>query len=265
MTIGALPISLSEVADELGVALPLSLADIDARWLADNPSGAISLSEFAGKQSVKFVDSAYQAGAGLTYTFTGVNFGTDMGGRVIVVVAIIDSDQNAILDQTGCTIDGGAASGSDTGWTAAGSSGGAGVWARAGVTGTSGTVTVTYTDGGFGAPFQAKECRIYVFSISGLASAGASGSDGAFSSTNVASISGSLVMPTNGVIIMGAVTSAGASGVTFGGATEFVDADGGNHRICVGFSNRLGADSTYAVSISSASSKMALHARSYTQ
>lgn len=91
----SLPMSINQINQELGKAsnATTGLADADARWLADVPSGAVSMSNFLNKRSLKIVHQAGPTAFGISHVFNGVNFGPVYPGRrIITAFYFMDKD-----------------------------------------------------------------------------------------------------------------------------------------------------------------------------
>lgn len=267
MTLGSTP-QPSDVVAELRKSLPYTFPDAASRWLAGvGSSASITFpNNFANKQAVKIVDQTFDSNsAASSYTFSA-SFGADYPGRTIIAVVLLHSTANAILNQTSVTIGGSSASGDDTGeTTTSGGAAGCGIWA-AQPSGTSGNIVVNYDNGGFGAPYIANGCYVYVISVAGLASVSAhdtlklngGGSGGS-------SGGGYIAIPANGILIAGLVREDG-SALSWSGATERDDRSfDTTARVSVAFDNRLSVDSNRHMTwASTGTSPYALFAASFT-
>lgn len=192
------------------------------------------------------VDNTDRSGS---YTFAGLSFGPEFTNRAIIAVAMLANSANAVVNQSGATIGGVAASGNDSGDAGTSPTGGAscGVWA-ARPSGTSGSVSVS-----FGATSQA--CAVFVFAAEILSttrfaeSVGSGGAGGITSDpTFPASASGTINIPHDGVLIGGiarANTTAPITLTGFHGQREMALDTG--HRIAVGWKWSMPAQTAYPV------------------
>lgn len=221
------PISAGDINVELGRSRSAAfhINGTEERWLAGKPSGPISFSDFLGKSATRLVSSySDDATKDPTYTFTGCDFGAAFTGRVIVVVAHIHSTVDAILNQTAVSIGGLSATGDDTGESLSSLTGsaGVGIWA-AKPSGTNGTVSVTYSNGGF-PTHPALGCSITILSLSGISSTTPTATVKASGNgSGLSSYSSSINIPSGGVLVLG-VTRESTSALTFTGASEVADA-----------------------------------------
>ncbi len=192
------------------------------------------------------VDNTDRSGS---YTFSGLSFGQEFTNRAIIVAAMLANSANSVVNQSGATIGGVAASGNDSGDAGTSPTGGAscGVWA-ARPSGTSGSVSVS-----FGATSQA--CAVFVFAAE-IASAtrfaesvGSGAAGGITSDPNFpASDSGTINIPHDGVLIGGvarANTTAAISLTGFHSQREMALDTG--HRIAVGWKWNMPAQTAYPI------------------
>lgn len=236
-------------------ATNMGLGNAQERWLADVPSGAISMSDFYSKINVKNTANVQQATSGLTTTFTGVSFGTDFSGRTIIVCTGLQGHLNGNMNLTSVTIGGVAADGSDSGENESGNSSGAGVWA-AKPTGTSGNVVLTWSG------VSADNAGIFVLSVANSNTA-ASGVYSPIGGAGGSGWSGSLNVPSNGLLVV-CSTHANANAETYVGVTKRLEWALGGHRMTAGWDNRLGANGAYPISSSwTTGAVRGRHARSY--
>lgn len=184
------------------------------------------------------VDTTNRSGS---YTFAGLNFGDDFTGRTLVAVVGLAAapDPGSGLNQTSVTIGGASASGDDTGdgaVTDVDGVAGTGVWS-AQPSGTSGSVVVNFSSS------AAKCCAVYLFAVAGLASAAAHASmsiNSGVGTVGTASGSGTLNIPSNGVIIGGVTRAGSTNAITLSGMTKvFEQTIDSSHRIAVGYDFRM--------------------------
>lgn len=74
------PISIGNVATELGIGLPLSLGDSRVRTLAGVPSGAISLGQLLGKSNIRATYNVTLSDPSFTETYEA-SFATLVSGE----------------------------------------------------------------------------------------------------------------------------------------------------------------------------------------
>lgn len=138
MALGNLPLSMSDIADELGESLPISMRDAESMWLAGVASGAVDMSDFEGKLSVVEVDSD-SGDTGTSHSYS-VNFGAAVTGRRIVVLTF-QFGGSAGSSISNMSIGGVTGTGNDNGsFDGSGGLAGAGIFI-ANPSGTSGTVS----------------------------------------------------------------------------------------------------------------------------
>jgi hypothetical protein len=253
MTLGASP-QPADVVAELGLSLPYTFQKSDPKpwWLADltTASNIVFPTSFANKQSIKQVDVTALSALGTSHSFAGVNFGTDFTGRVIFVV--VAALTKASADTSGWSLSGGTIGGqADAGpggmvWFQGGSgstvfTGSASM--RAQPSGTSGTIS-------FNTATQTR-CICTVLSIANCHLTSTDSGSAGVSSTGGST---SLNVPTNGILISGAVknntNTIGYSGITLRGQQSPL----AGYQIAWGWDNRLSLQSGLAVSFSSTGS-----------
>lgn len=264
MTLGATP-QPADIVAELGESFPYTFPDARTRWLADvGVSSAITFpTSFANKTSVKVVATRSEAaGGGTSHTFTGVDFGAAFSGRVLVACVGLYDAASTVLDQTSVTIGGSSATGGDAGENlGSGPSCGAGVWARALNSGTSGDVVVNWSGG------AADNAGLILLSVASIPQTAhdqtTGGSGGGSGGTGTGNLS--LNIPSNGVLIA-AVAHANNNNATMSGVTERQALNFGGARLEVGFNNRKSSQTGDTVSASwSGSTAYGMEARSYAQ
>ncbi|WP_395449392.1 hypothetical protein ACHMW7_05830 [Aminobacter sp. UC22_36] len=192
------------------------------------------------------VDTTDRSGS---YTVSGLNFGAEFSNRAIIVAAMLVNSANSVVNQSGATIGGVAASGNDSGDAGTSPTGGAscGVWA-ARPSGTSGSVSVS-----FGATSQA--CAVFVFAAEIASttrfaeSVGSGGAGGITSDPNFpASDSGTINIPQDGVLIGGVARANTTAPITLTGfhSQREMALDTG-HRIAVGWKWYMPAQTAYPI------------------
>lgn len=195
------------------------------------------------------VDTTDRSGS---YTFSGLNFGDDFTGRLLVAVIALTSTNNVQqLNQTSVTIGGSSATGDDSGDAASIDTTGCcgmGVWS-AQPSGTSGSVVVNFTSG------TSQVCSIHLFALAGLSSA-TPFAQGGFTSgvgeTGISSGSSTLNVPAGGIIVGGVVRGNNTNSITLSGITKVYETNIDTvHRIAVGYDSRLAAETGRSFGFSS--------------
>lgn len=258
MTLGTLPIAMSDVAGELDLSLPLAMRHTQALWLADVTSGPISMSDFENKTAIKIVDSVSANPTGTGHTFAGVNFGTAFAGRILVACICLEDNSESVLDQVSATIAGGAATGADNGQALSGGPAlGAGIWFRANTSDTSGSVAIDW-DG------DAADTA-YLIMLSMKASALHDTVGASQGSSPGTSLGHTIDIPSDGVLIT-AAAHYNTNNTTLTGVTEQTEVTvGGAVRFTVGFNNHMGSQTGRSVSSSwSGSVARAIRSLSFT-
>lgn len=244
MTLGNLPLSMSQIAAEMGLSLPLSLRDARSMWLADVASGAISMSDFEGKIAVKVVATASANPTGTVHTFNDVDFGAALTGRLLIACVYLEDDGESVLDQIACTIRGNAASGADNGQALSGGPAlGSGIWFNVDAVGTSGNVVIDWS----GDP--ADTAHLIMLSALGASTQHdtAGVTQGATPGTSIGS---TIDIPADGLLV--AVHSHyNTNNASFSGSTKRQEATmGGAVRVSVGFDNHMNVEADRSVSAS---------------
>jgi len=253
---GSFPISMSDIASELRIGLPLSMLDARSLWLADLGAGPISMSSFAGKQAMKIVAITGVSSFGTSHTFSGTSFGADFSGRVLQV------DLFAMTKDSAQTLPGNEANITNLSIGGAGPIGGAFGWqfwqggtgsttfvgqngCCATPSGTSGTIS-------FNTGLNTRcFCVVYaIANVSGTYFNGPTNDD----STNGSNINLSLQTPANGIMTAAAIAHSnntiGMSGITV--RSTFSPLSG--YQVALAFDNRLGALNGRGVTITTSGS-----------
>lgn len=266
MTLGATP-TPAQVVEELRESFPYTFPDIRSRWLADAAVDAplVFPTSFSNKSSVKVVDSMAETAGSGSKTFSNVNFGLAFTDRVLVACTCLYRTGLSALDITSVTIGGVSATGYDNGEYASSVSRtiGAGIWAAAVPAGTSGNVVINH--GG-----TAQHSGLILLAVKGISttphdqqtipasSMGIGGSGGG-------SASDTINVPEDGVTIV-VSNHSNTNDTTLSGVTEQEEITVGGGRMCVGFDNRMSAETSRAYSGSwSGTAARGFVARSFSQ
>jgi hypothetical protein len=264
MTLGSTP-TPAEIVEELGESFPYTFPDAKTRWLAEvGASDPITIpTDFSSKSSVKVIATASASASGTSHTFSGVNFGLAFSGRRLIACVGLYASGSVTLNQTSCTIGGTSTVGDDAGENlGSGPSCGAGIWAGAVASGTSGNVVINWTGG------AATHAGLILLSASGGFSTtahdevnGATGGGSGGSNTGTKSLN----IPSNGILIA-SVMHANLNNTNLSGVTERSEITVGSGRLCVGFDNRKNSQTGDTLSASwSGSTAYGMEARSYSQ
>lgn len=261
MTLGATP-TPAEILAELAQLFPYTFPDARTRWLADLAAGdpIVFPTSFANKLSVKVVHTVADAGGSSPHTFSSCNFGLAFPDRVLVPCICLRGNGASAINITNVTVGGAATLGSDNGeFLAGGPAIGAGIFAGALASGTSGDIVVTWTGQ------NANAAGLILLSIAKISTT-ATASDGLVGSgSGGTSASGSLDIPANGILIV-ASSHSNTNDATLSGVTERSAINVGSGRFEVGFDNRMGIQRNRAVSASwSGNAARGFHTRSYAQ
>lgn len=248
MTLGASP-SPADVVAELGESFPYTFPDARTRWLADvGTSDPITFpTSFANKTSIKHVDTTSVSSLGTSHSFSNVSFGASFTGRRIHVLIFAMSKNQ--LDTGSWTI-GAVTIGNDSDadgtlvWFQDGNDStvlaGAGD-ATASPTGTSGTISFSTA--------SATRCLCVVLSIANTPYAFTDELN-AFDE-NTTGASGTLDIPSNGVILA-AATKANGNSISFSGVTlQGQSSPLAGYRIAWGWTNRASSQTGRSVGFSS--------------
>jgi hypothetical protein len=198
--------------------------------------------------SIVVAASLADAGGNSPHTFSGLNFGDEYLGRVLVACIILRGSAGSGMNASGVTIGGVSATGEDHGeFGAGGPCIGCGVWGASGVSGTSGNVTVSWTGQ------AASSSGIILLSVPSLSN-GATRFDtfGSAYTGGGSTSTGSLTLniPTDGTLIA-AVAHSNVNDANFDtGVTTraTLDITGGN--ITVGYDEHLSSQTGRGVSAS---------------
>jgi hypothetical protein len=194
----------------------------------------------SGPTAISVVDSVSAGGASSPKTFSGVNFGQDYVGRLLVACIVLRGNAASAVDQTAVTIGGVSATGSDAGSFAGGGPAcGCGLW-YASPGGASGDVVVTWTGQ------AASACGLILLSVP-LVSLPAFDTDGALGV--LTSATGSLDIPAGGTLIV-AVAHANTNDASMTNVTKRTELDIASASIVVGYDQQMSSDTGRSVSAS---------------
>lgn len=225
--------------------------------------GIIFGAGFSGLYDIQVVANLADAGGSSPHTFSGVNFGPDYTGRVLVACTCLRETGSAALNipTNGVTIGGVTATGDDNGNANASGPGiGAGIAAASGVSGTSGDVVVSWSGGG-----STNAAGLILLSVPGISVSAFDTGAAASNQTGGTSVSCTLDIPNSGLLIA-ACAHTNTNDETLTGVTERASVVVGAGRLAVGFDGGLSSQTGKSVSGSWTTSAIyGLYARSYVQ
>lgn len=241
------PLSMSQVAAELGVSLPLSTGDARVRWLADDVGGDISASQLLGKTSVKIVDSGTDSQGQVgddNIVLQDVNFGAVYPGRILIFCYGVYIPDNTPVNLHNITIGGASTVGFESGeFREENFSVGTGIFSASGVNGTSGTIRGTTST------VFPVEIAWALLSVSGIPRNPAFAPDIQEEGDLSTSFSGLINIPANGVLIAGATINNNET-ITLSGVTKRLEIPFDGHRFALGFNNRMGVQNNRNITAS---------------
>lgn len=224
--------------------------------------GMSGIGGIAAGYGIQVVANLSDAGGSSPHTFSGVNFGPDYTGRVLVACTCLrENGSNPLnIPTNGVTIGGVTATGDDNGNANAGGPGiGAGIAAAASVSGTSGDVVVSWSSA------TANAAGLILLSVPGISVTASDTGAAASDQSGGTSANCTLNIPSNGLLIV-ACAHTNTNDETLTGVTEQASVVVGAGRLAVGYDRGLSLQSARPVSGSWTTSAIyGLYARSYVQ
>lgn len=217
-------ISFSQIAAELGTSLPLTIPSAETRTLSGVASGPITIpDDFYGKSwasAASFIGTADAENPGSGHTFSGVSIGAAQADRRVVVGVHWETSGATELTLDSASIGGIAATIHRQSSHSGGSTGlGSAIISAAVPSGTTGDIVVSFSGS------LVIAVSIGVTRLIGLAS-GTPHATQSLRGAGVTTVSGSISVPANGVLVMVGTgsTNTTSAPITFTGGTERYDA-----------------------------------------